>query len=130
MFSFLIRLVISAVALLGIAKLFSGSIVVSSFSAALIAALALGIANAFVKPILDFIAQALTLPLSCITLGLWSLILSWLINGLMFWGVGQVVPGFTVKGFAATMLGALALSVVNSLASGLVKDGKKKRVER
>ena len=129
MLSFIIRLVISAVALLGIAQLFGDSIQVSSFSAAIIAALALGIANAFVKPILDFVAQALTLPLSCITLGLWSLILSWLINGLMFWGVGQIVPGFTVKGFAATMLGALAMSLVNALASGLVKD-KKERVER
>ncbi len=130
MFSFLIRLAISALALLGISRLFGDGIVVDSIGPALIAALALGLANAFVKPILEFIAQALTLPLSCITLGLWSLILSWLLNGLMFFGVSRLIDGFTVNSFGAAMLGALALSVVNSLASALVKDGGKRKVER
>ena len=125
MFSFLIRLVISALALLGIAKISGGAIAVTSIGPALIAALALGIANAFVKPILEFVAQALTLPLSCLTLGLWSLLLSWIINGLMFLGVAKVVDGFEVKGLGAAMLGALALSLVNSVASGLVGDSKR-----
>ena len=130
MFSFLIRLGISALALVGIANLSGGAISVNSIGDALIAALVLGLVNAFVKPILEFIAQALTLPLSCLTLGLWSLILSWLINGLMFLGVAAVVDGFNVRGFGAAMMGALLLSIVNALASGLVGDGKKNNVER
>ena len=132
MFSFLIRLVISALALLGIANLSGGAISVSSIGDALIAALALGLANAVIKPVLEFIAGALTLPLSCITLGLWNLVLAWLINGLMFLGVAKVVDGFNVKSFGAAMLGALAMSVVNALASGLVGDrkGNKERGKR
>ena len=121
MFAFLIRLVISALGLLGIAKVFPG-VSVNSLGVALIAALALGLVNAFVKPILQFVAQALTLPLSCLTLGLWSLILSWLLNGLMFFAVSRAVPGFEVHGFGAAMWGALALSIINALASGLVRD--------
>ena len=131
MLSFLIRLVISALALLGIAKISGGAIAISSFSAALIAALVLGLVNAFIKPILEFVAQALTLPLSCVTLGLWSLVLSWLINGLMFYVVAGFVDGFSVKNFGAALLGALALSIVNAVASGLVKErGQARRRER
>ena len=131
MLSFLIRLVISALALLGIANLSGGAISVNSVDDALIAAIVLGLVNAFIKPILQFVAQALTLPLSCLTLGLWSLLLSWLINGLMFFAVAAVVDGFNVRSFGAAMLGALALSVVNALASGLVKDrGRDNRIER
>ena len=125
MFAFLIRLVISALGLLGIAKVFPG-VSVNSLGVALIAALALGLVNAFVKPILQFVAQALTLPLSCLTLGLWSLVLSWLINGLMFLGVAKLVDGFDVKNLGAAMLGALALSVINAIASGLVRDRDKR----
>ena len=122
MFSFLIRLVISALALLGIANLSGGAIAVASVGDALIAAIILGLVNAVIKPILEFVAQTLTLPLSCITLGLWSLLLSWLLNGLTFYAVAAVVDGFNVKNFGAAFLGALALSIVNALASGLVKD--------
>ena len=131
MLSFLIRLVIGALALLGIANLTGGAISVDRIGAALIAALVLGLVNAFIKPILEFIAQALTLPLSCLTLGLWSLILSWMINGLMFLGVAKLVNGFNVNGFGAALLGALLMSIVNALSSALVRDGKKNnRVER
>ena len=131
MLSFLIRLVISALALLGIANLSGGAISVAGTVDALIAAIVLCLVNAFIKPILQFVAQALTLPLSCVTLGLWSLVLSWLINGLTFFAVAAVVDGFNVRSFGAAMLGALALSVVNALASGLVKDrGRDNRIER
>ena len=131
MFSFLIRLVISALALLGIANLSGGAISVAGVGDALVAALILGLVNAFIKPILEFVAQTLTLPLSCVTLGLWSLVLSWLLNGLTFYAVAAAVDGFNVKSFGAALVGALALSVVNALASSLVKDRKRdNRVQR
>jgi putative membrane protein len=127
MIAFLIRTVISAVALLVIANVSGGQIVVSNFVSALIAAVVLGLANAVVKPILQFIAGSMTCVLSCLTLGLWSLILSWLINGFLFWLAGQVLDGFVVKGFWPALLGALALSIVNALATVFTskdKDGR------
>lgn len=122
MISFLIRLAINAAALFFIAGASGGSIQVKDTTSAIIAALVLGLANAFVKPVLGFIAKALTLPLSCITLGLWSLVLSWLLNALMFYLVGQVLEGFDVRGFWPAMWGSLALSIVNSIATGIFSD--------
>jgi putative membrane protein len=125
MIGFLIRLAVNAVALIVIANVSSGEIQVTNFAHALIAALVLGLANAVVKPILQFVAGGMTCVLSCITLGLWSLILSWLINALLFWGAGQLLDGFEVKTFwPAAMLGALALSVVNALATVFTRDDK------
>ncbi|HEX8465912.1 MAG TPA: phage holin family protein [Abditibacterium sp.] len=129
MISFLLRIIITAAALFFIAGASQGTIQVNGAAAAIIAALVLGLANAIVKPILMFITGTLTMPLSCITLGLWSLVLSWLLNAALFWGVGELLQGFEVKGFWPAMLGALAMSVVNSVASALVPD-KKREVRR
>ncbi len=127
MISFLVRLIINAAALFFIAGASGGTIQLTTAVAALIAALVLGLANAVVKPILMFIAATLTLPLSCTTLGLWNLVLSMLLNGALFYGVGRALDGFEVRGFWPAILGALAMSVVNSLASGLFSGEKKQR---
>lgn len=70
---------------------------------AIIAAVVLGILNMFIKPII----QLLTLPITIVTLGLFSLV----INGFLMWGTAYVVPGFNIDGF----LGALIFSVIVSL---------------
>lgn len=125
MTSFIIRTVINAGALLLIAALSGGQIQVHGFMAAVVAALVLGLANAVVKPILYAVANALTCALSCLTLGLWSLFLSWLISGFLFWLCGQYLPGFKIQhdNFWAAMWGALALSIVNALATVFVGQG-------
>jgi putative membrane protein len=125
MISFVIRIAINAVALLVIASLSQGRILVQGPMAAFLAALLLGVANALVKPILQAVAGAMTCVLSCLTLGLWSLVLSWLINGFLFWVAGQnVISGFIVKDFIAALFGALALSIVNALATVFTRKEK------
>jgi uncharacterized membrane protein YvlD (DUF360 family) len=54
-----------------------------------------------------------------LTLGLWSLVLSFLINGFLFWLAAQVLVGFKIRdnSFWTACYGALALAVVNSLAT-------------
>jgi putative membrane protein len=126
MAGFIIRTVISAIALLAIANVSSGQIQVTDFVSAAIAAVVLGLANAVVKPILQFVLGALTLPLSCMTLGLWSLLLSWLINAALFYICAELLPGFDVKSFWPAMWGALVLSCVSALATVLTKDDKDK----
>jgi putative membrane protein len=125
MIGFLLRIAINAVGLLVIASLSGGEIKFNGFGQAVLAAVVLGLANAVVKPILQMIAGSATCVLSCLTLGLWSLVLSWLINGLLFYAVGNYLHLFEVHGFWPTMLGALALSIINALASALTKDKKK-----
>ena len=124
MIGFIIRTVINALALLVIANLSGGHIIVRSFGAAVLVAVVLGLANAVVKPILYAVAKAMTCVLTCVTLGLWSLILSWLINGLLFWLAAEFLQGFGVTSFWAALWGALALSIVNALATVFTRQEK------
>lgn len=127
MISFLLRLLVSACALFFIARASGGQIEVGNATETLIAALVLGVANAVIKPIVEFFAKLLTFPLSCLTLGLWSLVLSWLISAALFYAVAAALDGFEVRSFGAAMLGSLALAIVNAIASGLLKDREKVR---
>ncbi len=127
MISFLIRLTVNALALLVIAKLSDGAIAFSSFGNAVLAALVLGVANAIIKPILQLIAESMTCVLSCLTLGLSSLLISWLINGLLFYIAGNTLGLFEVTTFWAAMLGALALSIVNAMIGTFSSKDDKKR---
>jgi putative membrane protein len=108
---FLLVWLINAVALMAVAYLLP-SVHVASFGTALVAALVLGLINAFVRPVLVL----LTLPVTLITLGLFIFVL----NGLLFWMVGSWLQGFTVGGFWAGVLGALLFSVISWLLSALV----------
>ena len=102
---------INAVALIAVAYLMP-SITVSSFGAALVAALVLGLVNAVVRPILVL----LTLPVTILTLGLFIFVL----NGLLFWMVGAWLQGFEVGGFWAGVFGAILFSLVSWALSALV----------
>jgi len=107
---------INSVALIAVAYLMP-SITISSFGAALIAALVLGLVNAVIRPILIL----LTLPATVLTLGLFIFI----INGLLFWFVGSFIQGFFVAGFWAGVLGAIIYSVIAWLLSALLLPGPK-----
>ncbi len=74
---------------------------------ALIVGACLTLFNMFVKPIITL----LTLPLTIVTLGLFSLV----VNGLIFWYLGKVIEGFSVYNFSAAFFGALLVSVINWL---------------
>ena len=102
---------VNALALIAVAYLMP-SIQVSSFGAALVAALVLGLVNAVVRPVLVL----LTLPVTILTLGLFIFVL----NGLLFWMVASWLEGFHVAGFWAGVLGAIVFSLVSWLLSALV----------
>lgn len=123
MIGFLIRLAVSVVALFVVAHFSDGAVMLKSTFSAIIAALVLGFANAFMKPFLYWVAKKVTCVLSCITLGLWSLILSWLISALIFYCAGQWLVGFKVSTFRAALFGALVLAVANAVASILTRRG-------
>lgn len=127
MISFLIRIAVNAVALLIIAGMSGGAIAFTGFGNAVLAAIVLGVANAIVKPILQKVAEGMTCILSCLTLGLSSLVISWLINGLLFYLVGNTLGLFAVTNFWSAMLGALALSIVNAVIGAFTANDDKKR---
>ena len=82
-----------------------------SFSTALVASLVLGLVNTLIRPILVI----LTLPVTFLTLGLFIFV----INGLMFWAVADLVNGFQVDNFGAAMLGAMIYSIASWVLSTL-----------
>jgi len=103
--------ILNALALLIAAYLLPG-IQVASFGAALIAALVLGLANTFIKPLLVL----LTLPITLVTLGLFLIV----INALLFWFVGSILKGFQVQGFWWALGGAIVYSLVAGLLTRLL----------
>ena len=82
---------------------------IATFPAALIAAVAIGFVNSSVKPILS----TLSMPLNFLSLGAFSLV----VNGVCFWLASLFVPGFSVHGLLALILGPIILSFVNTFLS-------------
>ena len=83
MLRLLIVWLINTLALAAVAYLMP-SVGIASAGAAIVAALVLGLVNALIRPLLVL----LTLPVTVLTLGLFIFV----INGLLFWAVGSVVP--------------------------------------
>jgi len=84
-----------------ISKIFPGIHVENIFTA-FVLAFFWGAMSITLKPIIS----VLTLPLTLLTFGLFSLVL----NGLLFWLLSIFVSGFFVSGFSVAFLGALTLS--------------------
>ena len=82
-------------------------------TAALIAAVVIGLVNAT----LGLFLKVVTFPLTILTLGIFWLI----INAVMLKLASAFVPGFHIQGFAAAFWGAIVLSLVNMLLKWLVK---------
>jgi putative membrane protein len=102
---------VNALALLALPYVFPG-VKVDTFGAALIAALALGLINTLIRPLLIL----LTLPVTLLTVGLFIFV----INGLLFWWVGSFVDGFHVSGFWSGFFGAIIYSIISWLLSALL----------
>ena len=91
---------------------------IHGWTAYLIGAGVLGVANAIIKPVVAI----LTLPLIILTLGVFALV----INGLMLWltsSLSEVLGlGFHVRGFWAAFFGALVVSIVSTVLSVAIRD--------
>lgn len=109
---FLLTWLLAAVSLMITAYLVPG-FVINSFVAAILAAVVLGLVNAFVKPILVI----LTLPLTIFSLGLFLFV----INAIAIWVAGALTPGFDVTGFLPALVGSIVLTVVSSVLGYLFR---------
>ncbi|MCX7927395.1 MAG: phage holin family protein [Candidatus Omnitrophica bacterium] len=111
MFIFLIRWIIDAVSLAFVVWLFP-NVSVDSWRTLLLAAFCLGLVNATLKPFL----LLWTLPLSLLTFGFFTFV----INGLLFYGVSKFVKGFFVENFTSAFLAALVMSIVSFIGNILL----------
>ncbi len=105
---FVLRAVIAALGLWLAAEWLSG-LYVDRAATLVVAAMLLGIVNAFVRPLVVL----LTLPFTVVTLGLFLLV----INAAMLGLVALLLPGMQVTGFWTAFWGALIVSVVSGIGS-------------
>lgn len=120
MSSFLVRLVINALAIAATAWLLPGITVGGNAMLTIIlVALIFGIVNAIIKPIFSFV----TCGLYIITLGLFTFIA----NALMLWFTEDIAKWFglqfSIDSFWTAIIGALIISVVSFILS-LILGGK------
>ncbi|KRM98859.1 phage holin family protein [Loigolactobacillus rennini] len=104
------RVLVNALIFLALAGFFPQMIHVATVWVALGASLVLGILNALIKPIL----LILSLPITILTLGLFSIV----INALMLQLTAAFVgTGFAFSSFGASMFAAIILSLVNAIVT-------------
>jgi putative membrane protein len=123
--AFLVRLLINAAALFVAAWLVPGIHLnagdrladAHDWATLAVVALLFGVVNAIIRPVVFW----LTLPLTLVTLGLFTLV----INALMLMLTSRIAEalavGFGVDGFGAAFVGALVISVVGLVLGHLVR---------
>jgi len=116
MVGFLLRAAITALGLWVASEIFPG-LQFESASKLIVAAILLGVVNAFVRPL----AFILTLPLTVLSLGFFLLVLNAAMVGLVAW----IVPGFQISGFWTAVGAALIVSLVSWAASSAIGSNGK-----
>jgi putative membrane protein len=114
----IVNWILSALSLMIVAHVVRG-FEVTGFTAALIAALVIGLVNATVGVFLKIV----TFPLTLLSLGVFWFV----INALMLKLAAAFVPGFSIQGFVPAFFGAIVLSLVN-LFLKIIAGGLKERV--
>jgi putative membrane protein len=112
------RLVITALGLWAAATIVPG-VTITGVGSLIVAALLLGIVNAVIRPVI----LILTLPLTIVTLGLFIFV----VNGISLALVAWVMPGFTLSGLGAAILGSIVVGLTSWFASTFV--GSSGRIE-
>lgn len=114
--NFLLRLIVSALAVFLVASFLPG-VAVDTFLTAALVSVALAFLNAVVKPILT----VLTIPVTIFSLGLFLLV----INAVMILLAQKLVSGFHVSGFFNALLFSVILSIVTGILNLIFGVGQK-----
>jgi len=111
----IIKLLLTAVAVVVLAKFLPG-VTVAGYGAAVIVAIVLALLRLFVKPILVI----LTLPITILSLGLFLFV----INAIIVWIASELLDGFSVRSLGYALLFSILLSIFQSLLNGALKEEK------
>lgn len=112
---FLIRWVFNSLGLWIAARIFNGHGVTYDESQGLALFLWLGLALSVVNVILKPVIVILSLPAILLTLGLFTLI----VNGLMVYIAGKIVPNFDITFWTAVLAGMI-VSLINYVLTNLI----------
>jgi len=103
---FLINVLATTIAVFVVSQILPG-VVLDDITSAFIVAVVLGVLNTFVKPVI----KILTLPITVLTLGLFSLV----INIALLYLTDYLVKGITLTSFLTVVLFGFLVSVISSL---------------
>ncbi|MHB1007137.1 MAG: phage holin family protein [Chloroflexota bacterium] len=98
--------------------LFPDRMTYADYTTAAVFATILALINAFIRPILSLLA----LPLTCLTFGLFAIV----INAFTFWLATQLVPGVVLGGtgltvFVNAVIASLVVSVVSAVINRILR---------
>jgi putative membrane protein len=110
---FVIRAVFAALGLWVASRIVPG-VRFTDTGSLVIAAILLGVVNAFVRPVVVI----LTLPLTLVTLGLFLLVVNAAMIGLVAW----LLPGFSVSGLIPGCLVAIVTGVASWFGGMVIRD--------
>lgn len=111
--NFIIKLLLSGLAVITAAYLLPG-VYISGFISAIVVAIVLGLFNALVRPILII----LTIPVTIFTLGLFIFV----INAIIILMVSSILNGFEVDGFWWALAFSIVLTIVTSIINSAIKE--------
>lgn len=109
----LLYLVANGLSLVIMAAIVPGEVSYTNYTAVAIFAVVLMVLNALVRPILKLI----TLPLTCLTFGLFALV----VNGFVFYVGARLVNGITIS-FLGSVVGAIIAGLINGALTRIVGD--------
>ncbi len=115
----LVRFLVNAAAIWVAARLVPG-IEAGGIGSVLFIAIVFGVLNALIKPFLKLVSC----PIILLTLGLFTLVVNAIMLMLTAWFGSKLGIDFRVDGFVAAFLGALLVSVVSTVLSWLLPEGK------
>jgi len=118
MTKFILRWLINAVALYLAIRFVPGIAFGGGWLGLFWLALIFGLANAFLRPLL----QLLTCPLIILTLGLFTLLINMAMLKVTEWIGNALGLGLTIDGWGPLFLGSLVISIVSIVLSLILKD--------
>ena len=116
MANWIVRWIASGVALAVVAHLHIG-VHYDTLEALAVATVVMGLVNSLIRPILF----VLTLPLTCLTFGLFG----FLLNACLFGFAGNSVPGFHVDGPWAAIIGSALMGILSGMLNSMLADREK-----
>lgn len=119
MVKILIKIVINMVALWLAASVIPNIALTDEWLQLAIVAIVFGLINAFVRPIV----KLLTLPITVVTLGLFTLVINTFMLLLTSWlNIGLTFTGGIAQNFISAFLASIVISIVSTLLSWFLPD--------
>lgn len=109
----LLKVLLTALAVIVLANLLPG-VAVTGYLSAILVAVVIALLNMFVRPLLIFF----TLPATLVTFGLFLFV----INAIIILLADKLVDNFAVSGFWTALLFSILLSIFRSALFSLLKD--------